>query len=234
MRNKPDLDSELTTSDDHNNGPMHLLDDEESSDDENDTELIYDNWSIDFDVDMNPSEQHLLVNHLLKKCRAISNVLKQSLILSEYFRKEKESIRCDRNIRIDCKSRWNSTYILINSFIDLKHSIIKVFSNKKGFKLRQDQTQKLSNIELNMNDWELLSSLNDILEPFAVATELISGKNYPTIGLCYCAVNKLKSSFTKNDNPDEQTKRMRKLLFDKFKKYFHDDDEQLQTMQVRN
>lgn len=232
MRNTSDHDEESTTSASHDNGCIQSIDAEECSDDEDNSELVFDNWSLDFDMDVNPAEEQLLISSVLKKCRAISKVMKQSLILSDYFRKEKELAKCDKNIRTDCKSRWSSTHILISSFIILKNLIIQLFSNKKSLKLRHDQTQKLSSLELTIEDWELLSSLNEILEPFAVATELISGKNYPTIGLCYFAVNKIKCFCMNNDNHDEQIKKMKKLLLEKIKKYFYDDHEQMQHLQV--
>lgn len=135
------------------NGETYSMDDDDILDDENDIELIYDNWLIDFDIDVNLPEQKLLINNVLKKCRSISKAIKQSLILAEYLRKEQKSLNSDKTIRIDCKSRWDSTQILVASLISLKHSIIKLFSEKRSLKLRSDQTQKFTTIELKIGNY---------------------------------------------------------------------------------
>lgn len=232
--NKSNINDELTDSvDEHFNDENCLTDDEDLSNDPNEIDSIYDNWIFDFDIHVNPPEEKLLINSVLKKCRAISNTIKQSSTLSEYLRKEQKPVKSERSIRIDCKSRWNSTEILIASFIALKHSIIKLFSDKKSFKLRSDQTEKLTAIELNAMDWDLLASLEKVLQPFLIATTMMSGKHYPTIGLSYYAIERIKSFCARNNDSDEQIKKMKKMLYEKLKKYFHDDAEQLKIFQVR-
>ena len=100
-------------------------DNNEEVDDEYMMEFIYDVWSINYDVQVNPTEQQLLITSLLKKCRALASIIKRSSIISDYFRKEQKLAKSDKSVRIDCKSRWNSTYVLIDSLVTLKSSIIK-------------------------------------------------------------------------------------------------------------
>ncbi len=231
MINKPSFNDESPVITDDN--PTIDVDEDEV-DDENMVEFIFDVWSISYDVEVNPAEQKLRIISLLKKCRAIASIIKRSSIISEYFRKERKSIKSDKTVRGDCKSRWNSTFTLIHSLIDLKNLIIKLFSDKRSLKLRRDQIIKLTTIELNSEDWELLNSLDEVLKPFFLGTELMSGARYPSIGICYYSIQKLKSFCTKDMDCDEQTKKMKKMLLDKLSKYFHDDYNQLQHLQVRN
>lgn len=63
---------------------------------------------------------------------------------------------------------------------------------------------------------------------------MMLGRNYPTIGLCYYAIQKIRFFCAKNDDSDEQIKKMKKMLLEKLSKYFLDDSEQLKILQVRN
>jgi hypothetical protein len=172
--------------------------------------------------------------NVLTKCRSIAKVVKRSTIISEFIRTEQQLSKYKLTIRHDCKTRWNSTFVLTHSLIQLKHYVIKLFSEKRSFKLRKDQMDKLMSIELDYENWELLSSLNYVLKPFFFATTVISGKNYPSIGLCYYAIYRIKYFCANNDNSNEQIKNFKKLLLDKLNKYFFNDYEQLQYLQVRN
>jgi hypothetical protein len=65
--------------------------------------------------------------------------------------------------------RWNSTYLMIDSFI----------KNKNVFVLLTE-----TNL-LTSNEWAELDEIQAILKPFYDLTKNISGSSYPTLGLCY-------------------------------------------------
>ena len=96
---------------------------------------------------------------------------------------------------------------------------------KKSLKLRREQMAKLTEIEFNSKDWELLRL-------FFIGTRLMSGTKYPSIGICYHAIWKIKSFCTK-ETSDEQIKKMKKMLFDKLSKYFQNYCDQWKHLQVR-
>ena len=91
---------------------------------------------------------------------------------------------------------------------------------------------KLTEIEFDSKDWELLTSLKELLRPFFIGTRMMSGTKYPSIGICYHAIWKIKS-FCAKETSDEQIKSMKKMLFDKLSKYFQNDCDQLRHLQVR-
>ncbi|CAF4406161.1 unnamed protein product [Rotaria magnacalcarata] len=129
-------------------------------------------------------------------------------------------------IRIDCKTRWNSTFLLIEATIECKQVLMKLFSEKRSFNLRSEQVNRLITVELNNDEWDFLSSLRFVLNPFYHATTLMSGKNYPSIGLAFHAIHKLKHFCSKDDTYEEKIKQMKKLLLAKLNYYFYDDLEQ--------
>ncbi|CAF1458616.1 unnamed protein product [Adineta steineri] len=191
-----------------------------------DLDLVYDNWSTTVDVDV-PSINIIQLNmNILKKCRSIATLSKKSYIVSNVLRAS-SSNKSKKVISNVCRSRWNSTFKLINSITENKSSIIKLFLEKRSLKLRKEQLDKLSDIELSNEDWDFLNSLERVLKPFACSTTMMSGKNYPTIGLAYHAIHKLKS-FCEADGENEHIQELKQLLLAKINQYFYSDLEQFE------
>ncbi|CAF4103035.1 unnamed protein product [Rotaria sp. Silwood2] len=140
-------------------------------------------------------------------------------------------MKTNKNVNNDCPTRRNSTFVLIDAIIDLKHVIIKLFTEKWSLNLRKDQVIKLAKLELTIENWDLLSVLRFVLKPFYLATKMMSGKEYATIGLSYYAINEIKCFCAKDDKCSEQSKTFKKLLADKLNKYFFCDSAQFQYLQ---
>ncbi|CAF1545416.1 unnamed protein product [Adineta ricciae] len=191
-----------------------------------DLDLIHDNWSTSIDTNVITIDVVKLNMKILKKCRSIATMSRKSSIISNFLR----SLSLNTIISNDCKSRWNSTSKLIDSVIKNKNSLIKLFLDKRSLKLRKEQFDKLSEIELSIEDWDFLTSLSRVLKPFACSTVMMSGKNYPSIGLAYHAIHKLKS-FCESEGENEHIKELKQLLLEKIYKYFCYDLEQFDHFQ---
>ena len=179
-----------------------LGDDDESVDIDDDE--VLDNWveGIDEAPDDTASDKEL-VSTLLRKCRALISLIKCSTILTAYFDSERRNFSIKRNLSIDVRTRWNSTFYLIDSLIVLRDVVERLFKSKHRLQIKQDQLNKLSNLELTSDDWIKLSQLHGILQPFFHATRAMSGRGYPTIGFAYYLIIRLKlflQSQSKNDN----------------------------------
>ncbi|CAF3995824.1 unnamed protein product [Rotaria sp. Silwood1] len=204
---------------------------DESSDDEQNLDLIDDNWSGNIDTNVPTTNEVELIMDLLKKCRVIATLSKKSSIVSNFIRTNQLLFKLNRTLNKDCKSRWNSTFILLDALIDLKPVMMKLFNEKRTLNLRRVQLDKLTMIELNNEDWDFLSSLHSVLKPFYWGTVMMSGKNYPSIGLAYHAVHKIKHFCTNGNSSNNHIKELKKLLLTKLYTYFFDDIEQFQYFQ---
>ncbi|CAF1202142.1 unnamed protein product, partial [Didymodactylos carnosus] len=147
---------------------------------------VNDNWAMDVIQDetgMIPDQE--TVANLLKKCRSLVNMIKRSSILTSFFDCErmKANIKC--TLSGDMKTRWNSSFIMINSLLKLRVIIETLFKEKYDLNVRRDQITRLIAMELLTDDWTLLEKLHYVLEPFYVATTIMSGRSYSTIGICY-------------------------------------------------
>ena len=223
---------DVTPNNGSEDGLISLDNDHEDADDLENLDFIDDNWSTTIDTNIDLTEEIQSIVNLLKKCRSIANVLKKSTVISAFIRAYKLLIEANKTINIDCKSRWNSTYILLESLLDSKQLIIKLFNEKRTLNLRKDQLDKLCMIELNSHDWEFLASLKYVLKPFFGATTMMSGKNYPSIGLAYHAIQKIYNFCLNTRNNNDQIKLLKQLLLSKLNQYFYDDSEQYEHFQV--
>ncbi|CAF4508370.1 unnamed protein product [Rotaria magnacalcarata] len=160
-------------------------------------------------------------------------MIKRSTILTLYFDAQRKRFKKALNLCYDVKSRWNSTYCMINSFIVLREIIENLFSNKHQLHITQQQVKKLTNFELASDDWHVLLVLFSILKPFYLATTAMSGRQYPSIGLAYYLLARLRS-FLQQHNKKESLleKRLKQLLLKKFLNYFDNENEQMELLMV--
>ncbi|CAF1127762.1 unnamed protein product, partial [Rotaria magnacalcarata] len=229
--------ADVTSDDDDSDSVSEAVEGDNSTNDQDvdessDQNLIIDNWSNDVETKINPIEELILIMNLLKKCRTIATVIKKSSVVAAFVRKEQLILKIKTMIHIDCKTRCNSTFLLIDGIVECKQLLMKLFNEKRSLNLRLEQVNKLTTIELNNEDWDFLSSLQFVLKPFYFATVMMSGKNYPSIGLAFHAVHKLKHFCTKDRPFEEQIKQLKKLLLAKLYHYFYDDVEQNEHLQV--
>ena len=202
-------------------------------DETEDSCLIEDNWSISIDNNVPTTDEIAIIMDLLKKCRILATFTKKSYKIANFIHKNQILLKLNKTLNNDCESRWNSTYVLIDSLLQMKPLLVKLFGEKRNLNLKRDQIEKLTLVELNNDDWEFLSCLHHVLKPFYLATVMMSGKNYPSIGLAYYAVQRIKQ-FCSNDNiSNNHIKELKKLLLKKLYTYFFDDLEQYQYFQVK-
>ena len=85
---------------------------------------------------------------------------------------QKFQVKYKKLIR-DVKTRWNSTYSMLKSFLENKVIITSAIS------LHNDN---FANLSLSDVEWKEISLFCNYLEPFFEFTEVMSGSSYPTLG----------------------------------------------------
>ena len=140
-----------------------------------------------------------------------------------------------RSLQLDGKSRWNSSYHLIEAMLMYKRIITKINSEKHEIGLNKNQTAKLSSIELDQDDWKMLEATEFVLRPIVYPTQIISGSKYPTVGISYFAIVQIREfrQDVKDFNDSKRLHYLKSLLLKQIRKYFIDDDAQLEVMKVR-
>ncbi|XP_073136407.1 zinc finger BED domain-containing protein RICESLEEPER 2-like [Henckelia pumila] len=115
-----------------------------------------------------------------------------------------------KKLELDCKTRWNSTYLMLNTALEYKD----VFARLK----QRDTLYKRVPTE---EDWSKVKAISSRLEMFYDATELFSGTKYPTVNLFFSTMCDIKLAIgdwvLSNDNG---VKTMAKNMKVKFEKYW--------------
>lgn len=221
-------------------------DDDDDVDDETNQDLITDNWCQDVitanDSDSEEDDEEdgetteisrADVALLLRKCRVLIKTINRSHILTKFTNQERENLKVSRRLVYDCITRWNSTFYMLESLIQNKPVLLKLFANKRQLSISPKQQEKLALCELSSDEWTCLSHVLQVLKPFREATELLSGSKYPTIGLCLFAIRSIKDYLEIQPNDESNlSKKLKHFLLVSMNYYFSENDEQSRLLKV--
>ncbi len=152
-----------------------------------------------------------IVKENVKKLRKLIKIIRKSTKLLEELENlaKLDSKQFLRPI-MDCKTRWNSTYKMINRACILKDNIEMLLvkhSNLKSF-------------FPNENEWELFKDLDQFLCQFNEATIDLSSQKYPTIAHSRVVLLALKKDLEADYGEDYLLKDIAEAMSEKFNEYF--------------
>ena len=122
-----------------------------------------------------------------------------------------EKVELVKKLQLDCKTRWNSTYIMLKIAIPYR----KVF-------------ERLGELDRNYvcpppNDWIFASTVCDKLGLFYDLTELFSGTKYVTANLFFPKVCEIKLKIKSWEHDEhEKIREMSAAMIEKYDKYWAD------------
>lgn len=204
----------LSEEDDRSDGSNHAEDSdpEEVTDDESPVEVDEDD--IDFtslsivDHGASPVDHYELLTsvfELLKKARSAVKFIRNHNATNESLLKQLKSKNNGRRVGslvLDMAIRWNSSYLMLNRLLTHKDVVKHLFAFPNNFDgLTEKQRKAMYNLTLQPNEWELLSHLRQVLEPFQAATTVLSGQKYPTMASSFL-VWRLLSQFLQSNASD--------------------------------
>ncbi|KAG6477457.1 hypothetical protein ZIOFF_066712 [Zingiber officinale] len=163
---------------------------------------------------------NLIVQEGLKVATVALNKIRESVKYVKgsetRMKKFEECIRAVGNIdtsiglRLDVSTRWNSTYLMLDSAIKYKKAFASLQFNDKNYKYCPSS-----------EEWKRGEKIYEFLEPFYDTTNLISGSSYPTSNLYFMQVWKIEVLLKENlSNEDEVISSMCKRMMEKFDKYW--------------
>lgn len=159
-------------------------------------------------------------------------MVKESSILSSFIEQKKEEYnrfnhpKIKRRLNLDVRHRWNSTYKMLTSLNIHRLLIIQLFQKKMNLKITKKQQQRLTALEFTSDCWHTIELLINVLKPFYAATKVMSGSEYPTIGLTFFIFRRLEKDFLSVENPDDDYlfRNMKSRLLDKMNFYNNTED----------
>jgi hypothetical protein len=121
-------------------------------------------------------------------------------------------IEYNRRLTLDCKTRWNSTYIMISTAVRYIEVFEKLMPREKKFSCCPTR-----------DDWKFANEICDRLKLFFDITELFSGTKYVTTNLFFPKVITISLAIRKWGSSDnELIQKMFEEMKDKFEKYWKD------------
>ena len=122
------------------------------------------------------------------------------------------NIEYNRRLNLDCKTRWNSTYLMIS--IALQY--IEIFEKLKAREKKFDCCP-------TKDDWKFAKEMCDRLKLFFDITESFSGTKYVTANLFFPKVVTIRLAIKKwGKSENELIQKMSEEMKDKFEKYWKD------------
>ncbi|KAK9184601.1 hypothetical protein WN943_024951 [Citrus x changshan-huyou] len=121
-------------------------------------------------------------------------------------------INCKKSLKLDCPTRWNSTYAMLDVALMYK----SVFSRLQQ---RESQYKSLP----SDSECDLAATMVEHLKSFYMLTEMFSGTKYPTANLFFPLICKMKMSINGWRTSDNLAIRiMADKMVDKFEKYWNE------------
>ena len=120
------------------------------------------------------------------------------------------SCDCALGLWLDCPTRWNSTFIMLERALFYRGAFKKLSDTDKNFIW-----------SITDYDWDLVSSICDLLKPFKAITDLFSGTQYPTANLYFIHIWRIHLNLCEGERSSiEAIKNMSSSMIDKFDKYW--------------
>jgi hypothetical protein len=187
-------------------------------------------------------DEHLMrINRLLRKARILVYMIKNSSNILRYIRAKRREANLTVEIIKDFKIRWNYTNLFVIRLLKYQKIINEVTSNPNLIPgLTSRQMSKLKTLNITESDWSSLLALTDTLNPFYMATKILSGKTYHTLSKSWILLNGIRGflavvelqsseeeSFEheyqnlKNENYYSTLNRLKELLSESLEFYLH-------------
>lgn len=152
-------------------------------------------------------EQELIENItcVLNKIRNISRLCRNQRVITSFVLKEIEQTKVNggQNFISDFFVRWNSTFNMIDRFVNLREIAYKITTDPESIDgVTGKQIQTLENNQLSDNDWDIVFILHKVLNPFYEATKMLSGRKYSTLSLSYVIKKLLFEFLNTKDSKD--------------------------------
>jgi hypothetical protein len=123
------------------------------------------------------------------------------------------NIKYEKRIALDCKTRWNSTHLMLSTTLEYQTVFERLASKEKI----------CAPFQPNKDDWNFARELCTRLKMFYDVTELLSGTNYVTANLFFpkiCGIYLAIEKWITSSIP--KVEEMSALMKEKFNKYWSD------------
>jgi hypothetical protein len=169
-----------------------------------------------------------IVRHSVNRARNFIKFIRRSSPLRDYLTQEAKLNKLEgEGLILDCIIRWNSTFYMVDRFINYQDIINQMTVNPRlvSSSLSSSTMGTLKSFIFHSDVWKQLTGLRDALIKFEEACRLISGKKYQTLSVAFMVLIGLEhhlsqSTVTRSQNAIEST--LKQSLFEAFSYHVED------------
>lgn len=158
------------------------------------------------------------LSHLINKVRKTTRLILNSKILTEFVSNEAKNENLKIKPILDLPLRWHTTFVMIDRFIKYMSIIESIVSSKNPL-ISQKRFEALRKLKLSKNEWILLKSLVEVLQPFSKAVILISSRDYHPLSLSQVIASSLKR-YLSEKTINVHVNSIKEIIYNKFKNHF--------------
>ncbi|CAF4369310.1 unnamed protein product, partial [Didymodactylos carnosus] len=152
------------------------------------------------------------IAELIEKCRKYIRKIRKSSVLTTEIRKQVNDRQKKVELILDVKSRWNSTFKMLQRLLLFKEII-------NDFHAYSPLSIKVEHLKILNKEWRAIQTLSNILDPLLDAIELLSRSTYSTSSI---VLNIMKSIqfLLEMKSTDSFENYVKRRIIKKFKYYF--------------
>lgn len=131
----------------------------------------------------------------VKKARALVNYFHSSCIATDKLNRAQKALKSDSvplKLLQDVKTRWWSTYTLIERMLQLREALENVFEDEFRFRESQNTITNLEKLKLTESDFESLKNIEFVLRPFKAAQKALEGEKYVHLSLLPLLITEIR------------------------------------------
>ena len=204
----------------------------ESNVDDDEVEIRTDNASPETPAatttDNDDSLYRLLLktNEIFSRIRSMVRFVRNNSVVRNYIQSEQSASKTSvgaNQLVLDVRVRWNSSHRMLSRFLYNKEIIKSIIvSTGRIDGITKEQKAALKAFRFDDDDWELIESLKDILEPFVTATTILSTRNYSTTAVSMFICDKLEVFIRENVSDSLHLSKWKRSLRYQFHHYFNE------------
>ena len=154
----------------------------------------------------------LLISNAIEKVRESVHYWTATPKREEKFKEtcEQLNISYSKNLVLDCKTRWNSTFLMLDVAILYRDVFDRLSAREPQYKYLPSD-----------DDWDMANEICQRLRLFYSVTELFSGTKYPTANVYFPKICRIKLALIEWQNcGNEVIEQMATSMIAKFDKYW--------------
>ncbi|KAL4573396.1 hypothetical protein LXL04_020199 [Taraxacum kok-saghyz] len=153
-----------------------------------------------------------VIGEFIHKVRETVKYLKRSPYATQKFNNAKAQLKLTnkKKVKMDCPTRWNSTFLMIQSALEMKETFWRLSQTDQNYKFHPTK-----------EEWKVAQVICNCLEHFYKATNRFSGTSYPTSNGFFSDVCNIKLQMMKWETSEyDFLQKMATPMKLKFEKYW--------------